>query len=205
MAGLDDLDSQVDEWGQALLTHRDPNRAALLARNSPSNPTLASSSRLVKQNPYQQQPCSDHHIPSYGRSYGDNPSGSFPPSRPGSAFSQHRTAEALESQNDEALEGLSAKVRLLKEITVNIGTEVKDSSKLISTMNDTFSEATGMLAGTFRRMNAMSARQGGRWWYCPFSVSHQSTPPIFLLTLQLLFIGLLFLVIVFWVFVFTWL
>lgn len=40
-----------------------------------------------------------------------------------------RTAEQLEEQNDEHLEGLSAKVRILKDITVGIGNEVRDSTK----------------------------------------------------------------------------
>lgn len=40
-----------------------------------------------------------------------------------------RTAEQLEEQNDEHLEGLSAKVRMLKDITVGIGNEVRDSTK----------------------------------------------------------------------------
>lgn len=36
----------------------------------------------------------------------------------------------------------------------------------LSRQNDSFSETQGFLGGTFRRMNAMAARQGGRWWYC---------------------------------------
>lgn len=40
-----------------------------------------------------------------------------------------RTAEQLEEQNDEHLEGLTAKVRILKDITVGIGNEVRDSTK----------------------------------------------------------------------------
>ncbi|EGG09424.1 uncharacterized protein MELLADRAFT_34393, partial [Melampsora larici-populina 98AG31] len=93
-----------------------------------------------------------------------------------------KSIESLESQNDHDFEGLSAKVKLLKEISINIGTEVKDSSKLMSKMNDSFFEATGLLSGTFKKMNKMSERQTGRWWY-----------------------WMLFLIIVFWVFVLTWL
>lgn len=40
-----------------------------------------------------------------------------------------RTAEQLEEQNDDHLEGLSAKVRVLRDITVGIGNEVRDSTK----------------------------------------------------------------------------
>ena len=37
--------------------------------------------------------------------------------------------------------------------------------------NDVFSETSGILAGTFRRMNNMAERQGCRWlWYIIFLV-----------------------------------
>jgi len=109
--------------------------------------------------------------------------------RPGSAmsnggggFSNARTAEDLESQNEEELEGLGAKVKMLKDISISIGNEVRDSTKFLNGMNDSFSETQGFLGGTFRRMNAMASRQGGRWWY-----------------------WMLFLFLVFWIFVIRWL
>ncbi|KAG6866804.1 hypothetical protein C0991_008740 [Blastosporella zonata] len=46
----------------------------------------------------------------------------------------HRYADDLEGQNDEALEGLSAKVKLLKEITIGIGNEVRESAVQLSNM-----------------------------------------------------------------------
>ncbi|KAK7463844.1 protein transport protein bet1 [Stygiomarasmius scandens] len=92
-----------------------------------------------------------------------------------------RYADDLEGQNDEALEGLSAKVKLLKDITIGIGNEVRESTVQLGQMNDAFSETGGILAGTFRRMNNMAARQGCRWlWY------------------------IVFLVIVFWFFIVVW-
>ncbi|KAF8343827.1 uncharacterized protein EI90DRAFT_3027214 [Cantharellus anzutake] len=59
-------------------------------------------------------------------------------------YQSQRTAEELESQNDERIDGLNAKIKLLKD-------------------NDAFTETTDILSGTFRRMNAMATRQGGRW------------------------------------------
>jgi len=83
----------------------------------------------------------------------------------------HRFADDLEGQNDEQLEGLGAKVKLLKELTVGIGREVQESTKQLSQMNDAFAETGGILQGTFRRMNSMAARQGCRWlWYIVFLV-----------------------------------
>lgn len=47
---------------------------------------------------------------------------------------QDRQAEDIEGQNDEALGALSQKVRLLKNITINIGNEVRDSTKMLNGM-----------------------------------------------------------------------
>ncbi|KAK0198595.1 protein transport protein BET1 [Armillaria mellea] len=95
-------------------------------------------------------------------------------SSPGSQFSEpsgHRYADDLEGQNDEMLEGLSAKVKLLKDITIGIGNEVRESTVQLSQMNDAFAETSGILSGTFRRMNNMAVRQGCRWlWYIVFMV-----------------------------------
>ncbi|KAG2023801.1 hypothetical protein CC2G_001416 [Coprinopsis cinerea AmutBmut pab1-1] len=80
-----------------------------------------------------------------------------------------RFAEDLESQNDEAIEGLSKKVKLLKDITIGIGNEVRESTVQLSQMNDAFSETGDILSGTFRRMNNMAERHGCKWlWYIVF-------------------------------------
>ncbi|KAF8591981.1 hypothetical protein K439DRAFT_1325607, partial [Ramaria rubella] len=93
----------------------------------------------------------------------------------------HRSAEDLESQNDEQIEGLRAKVQMLKNVTIGISQEVKESTVQLSQMNDAFAETGGILSGTFRRMNNMAARQGCRFlWY------------------------IVFLVIVFWFFIVVW-
>ncbi|GAA6054997.1 hypothetical protein JCM3770_000485 [Rhodotorula araucariae] len=83
--------------------------------------------------------------------------------RPSDRYAADRTAEDLEGQNDEALEGLSAKVKLLKNITINIGNEVRDSTKMLNGMNDTFGETGSFLSGTMTKMKKMSRRQGGQW------------------------------------------
>jgi len=85
--------------------------------------------------------------------------------------SRQRTAEELETQNDENLEGLNARVRMLKDLTKGIGNEIRDSTVQLTQMNDAFAETGGILAGTFRRMNNMAERQGCRWlWYIVFLV-----------------------------------
>jgi len=99
----------------------------------------------------------------------------------GTPFAGTRFADDLEGQNDDAIEGLGAKVKLLKEITMGIGNEVRESTIQLSQMNDAFAETSGILAGTFRRMNNMAGRQGCRWlWY------------------------IIFLIFVFWFFIIVW-
>lgn len=127
--------------------------------------------------------------------------------RPSERYAADRTAESLEGQNDEALEGLSAKVKLLKnvrlplsasssrrladafgifaQITIGIGNEVRDSTKMLNGMvsrtsplssllwptrfvsqNDTFGETGSLLGGTMKKMQRMARRQGGQWCMC---------------------------------------
>ncbi|KAF8454893.1 hypothetical protein BGX38DRAFT_1267518 [Terfezia claveryi] len=68
--------------------------------------------------------------------------------------------EELESQNDAQVEGLSAKVKMLKDITEAIGAEVRESSTLIQNMNDTFDNTRIRLRGTMNRMLIMADRIG---------------------------------------------
>ncbi|WVO20191.1 uncharacterized protein IAS62_001484 [Cryptococcus decagattii] len=71
--------------------------------------------------------------------------------------------------NDERLEGLLGKVKILKDITTGIGNEVRDSNIQLGNMNDTFSSTSSFLSGTFKRMNKMAKRQGGNWcWLMMF-------------------------------------
>lgn len=103
------------------LLHRDPNRTALFSSSRSASP-----------------------LPMYNR--------------PSDRYAADRTAEDIEGQNDEALEGLSQKVKLLKnvrhgrslellvgetdhcarlhpmQITINIGNEVRDSTKMLNGM-----------------------------------------------------------------------
>jgi len=72
--------------------------------------------------------------------------------------------DSLESQNDDMIEGLSQKVRILKNVTVKIGEEIRDSSGLMDTMNENFANTKVYLSGTVRRMQRMAERQGVGWF-----------------------------------------
>lgn len=71
--------------------------------------------------------------------------------------------DQLESQNDAQIEGLSAKVKLLKDITTKIGEEVRDSNRLLEGMEESFEGARVKLRGTFTRMVRMAERSGVGW------------------------------------------
>jgi blocked-early-in-transport protein 1 len=81
-----------------------------------------------------------------------------------SNYTATRTAEDLEEQNDQRLDGLTARVSMLKEITLNIGTEVRESTKDLGVLGEAFDNTSAFLGGTFKRMNKMAKRQGG--WFC---------------------------------------
>ena len=98
----------------------------------------------------------------------------------------------LESQNDDQVEGMSARVKALKEarpslpfdrpspvratssaaltrsatppqITVAIGDEIRSSSALAEKMNDSFDRTRVRLRGTMNRMLRMAERTGVGW------------------------------------------
>ncbi|CED84237.1 V-SNARE [Phaffia rhodozyma] len=84
---------------------------------------------------------------------------------------RRKSPEDLEGQNDERLDGLFGKVKMLKDITVSIGNEVKDGNMDLQTMNDHFAQTSYYLKGTMRRMTSMARNQSGKWcWFMMFLV-----------------------------------
>ncbi|RMZ88457.1 hypothetical protein DV736_g4313, partial [Chaetothyriales sp. CBS 134916] len=72
--------------------------------------------------------------------------------------------EELESQNDNTVTSLlSQKVGQLKQLTIAIGDEIRDSTTLASSVNDQFENAGVRLKGTMRRMLRMAERTGVGW------------------------------------------
>ncbi|TVY40579.1 Protein transport protein [Lachnellula occidentalis] len=69
----------------------------------------------------------------------------------------------LESQNDGHVEGILGKVRQLKDMTVAIGDEIRDSSALAEKMNDSFDGTRVRLRGTMNRMLVMAEKTGVGW------------------------------------------
>ncbi|KAI9822871.1 MAG: protein transport protein bet1 [Thelocarpon impressellum] len=79
---------------------------------------------------------------------------------------------SLESQNDEQISVLSDKVRMFKDMTVAIGSEIRASSSLADSLNDSFDNTRVRLKGTMGRMLRMAQRTGVGWraWLVLFGV-----------------------------------
>ncbi|KAJ9118983.1 hypothetical protein QFC24_005949 [Naganishia onofrii] len=73
---------------------------------------------------------------SSGSGYAANATGGVPrfTESPYQSDPYSRTAQQLESQNDNKLEGLMSKVRILKDVTIGIGDEVRQSNMELGNM-----------------------------------------------------------------------
>ncbi|KAG0157942.1 Protein transport protein [Penicillium digitatum] len=69
---------------------------------------------------------------------------------------------SLESQNDIEVEGISAKVKMLKDITLAIGDEIRDTTH-ITDLNDSFDNTRVRLRGNMNRMLRMAESTGIGW------------------------------------------
>ncbi|CAG8008481.1 unnamed protein product [Penicillium salamii] len=69
---------------------------------------------------------------------------------------------SLESQNDAEVEGISAKVKMLKDITLAIGDEIRDTTHM-SELEDSFDNTRVRLRGTMNRMMRMADSTGVGW------------------------------------------
>ncbi|KAI8990015.1 hypothetical protein BDB01DRAFT_490252 [Pilobolus umbonatus] len=75
-----------------------------------------------------------------------------------------RDLDMLESQDEENISGLSAKVKILKNITGKIGEEIRSGNSLIDTMNDQFSNTGSILNTTIHNFKTMAAKESGTVW-----------------------------------------
>lgn len=90
--------------------------------------------------------------------------GGFRPATPNSKGQYSGVVlDELESQNDAQVEGIMGKVKILKDMTIAIGDEIRESSALAEKMNDTFTRNTYLLRGTMNKMMLMAERSGIGW------------------------------------------
>ncbi|KAF2796440.1 hypothetical protein K505DRAFT_323315 [Melanomma pulvis-pyrius CBS 109.77] len=121
-------------------------------------------------------PSTDHLAPSspaFGAYPGANgtagglAAGGGPGFRPATPNSRGQYSSAvldeLESQNDEQVGVLTGKVKMLKDLTHLIGDEIRDSTTLAESMNDSFENSRLKLKGTMNRMLRMAEKTGVGW------------------------------------------
>ncbi|KAK5172532.1 protein transport protein bet1 [Saxophila tyrrhenica] len=124
-----------------------------------------SSSHLSAQPPvgggFSAYPGSSNGLDGPGRMSGDGGFRSATPDKKG------RYADSvyneLESQNDEQVGVMTEKVKMLKNITMAIGDEIRDSTAFAEKMNDSFEGTRNRLRGTMNRMLRMAERTGIGW------------------------------------------
>ncbi|KAI8089539.1 uncharacterized protein BX664DRAFT_386014 [Halteromyces radiatus] len=81
------------------------------------------------------------------------------PDRPVQLKMDDGDLEYLESQNEDRITGLSAKVQVLKSITGKIGEEIRHGNSLLDTMNDQFSNTNNVLGKTMHNFKIMASKQ----------------------------------------------
>ncbi|KAJ5888838.1 hypothetical protein N7495_008879 [Penicillium taxi] len=69
---------------------------------------------------------------------------------------------SLESQNDTEVEGITAKVKMLKDITMAIGDEIRDTTHM-NDLEGSFENTRVRLRGNMKRMLRMAERTGVGW------------------------------------------
>ena len=71
-------------------------------------------------------------------------------------------ANILEQQNNERMNELSAHVARLKNLTIDIGNEVREQNSLLDTMGDGFQNTRDLLIGSLGRIGTMLESGGAK-------------------------------------------
>lgn len=132
--------------------YSDPNRSAspyYSQQQPPQSQPYASSSNQFSSSPF--QPARNDNSTS-DSSKGKN-----------NTYTSTAVLDHLEAQNDNETSILSSKVSQLKQLTIAIGDEIRESSSLAQTINDSFENTSVRLKGTMRRMLRMAERTGVGW------------------------------------------
>lgn len=81
-----------------------------------------------------------------------------------SSYTSTAVLDHLEAQNESTQTSLlSSKVSQLKQLSIAIGDEIRDSSSLAQSINDSFETTSVKLKGTMKRMLRMAERTGVGW------------------------------------------
>ena len=145
--------------------NRRPAAASSLFQDYPGSRPSSSSSRPFSSTPENRSASPYTNSNPYVNGHATPPSSNFRPATPNKRGQYSASVlEELESQNDNtATTLLSQKVGQLKQLTMAIGDEIRDSSTFASTLNDQFENSSVRLKGTMRRMLRMAEKTGVGW------------------------------------------
>ncbi|KAG5440840.1 hypothetical protein PCK2_000139 [Pneumocystis canis] len=73
--------------------------------------------------------------------------------------------EFFENHDEYDINNLSEKIKTLKDITISIGYEIRDSSVCLSSMNESFFNTKYTLHGIMKNMKRMTKRQNITWFH----------------------------------------
>eukprot|EP00937_MAST-01D_sp_MAST-1D-sp2_P004919 g4919.t1 len=78
-----------------------------------------------------------------------------------SASSNHeQTRNLFEQENDAQISALHGQIGQLKELTLNINSEVNEQNKFLNNMGKEFDDTEGLLSGTMGKLKNMVAAGG---------------------------------------------
>jgi len=75
---------------------------------------------------------------------------------------QGQSEMLLEQHNDERLSQLSEKVSIIRQVTVDIEAQVKESNKMLSEMEGDMDNVQGLLSNTISKLDKLAKSGGGR-------------------------------------------
>ena len=78
------------------------------------------------------------------------------------ALVAEQTNQMFEDQNNRYISALSDKVSQLKNLSRNIGTEVREQNRFLDGMGGDFGRTDGLLGGTLKKLGVMAKTGGGR-------------------------------------------
>ncbi|KAL8572783.1 hypothetical protein ACOMHN_024959 [Nucella lapillus] len=94
--------------------------------------------------------------------YGD---GQYPGQGQGQGQGQYQgTADMLEEENSHLAEALRGKVKELKSMSIDIGTEVKEQNKMLNSMDEDFDKSGNFLQATMERLKKLTRSGHYKLW-----------------------------------------
>jgi len=77
------------------------------------------------------------------------------------AYGYQDSNQMLEDENKRLEEEMKGKVKALKSLSIDIGTEVREQNKFLNEMDSDFDSSSGLLGKTMGRLKALT--NAGHW------------------------------------------